>query len=76
VTIEPGEAYARGQVLFLAAPQGDVAAKTGVTFGGTAIKDDGSWKGEWTPLAKPSDKGQFSVTVPMATAAIVRLDAK
>jgi hypothetical protein len=76
VTIEPGEAYARGQVLFLAAPQGDVAAKTGVTLGGAAIKDDGSWKGEWTPLAKPSDKRQFSVKVPAAMAAIVRLDAK
>jgi hypothetical protein len=70
--IEAGRGYARGHVLFLTAPGGDVAAKTGVTLGASPIKDDGTWQGTWMPLS-PAPNGQFTLTVPASAAAIVRL---
>jgi hypothetical protein len=72
VTLDPGPGYARGQALYLTAPDGDVAAQTGVTLGGAAIKQDGTWEGTWTPLA-PSPAGVFTVKVPASSAAIIRL---
>lgn len=33
--------------LLYAAPQGDLAATTGITLGGARIKEDGSWNGSW-----------------------------
>jgi hypothetical protein len=72
VMIEAGPGYSRGQVLFLAATNGDVAAQTGVTLGDAAIRADGSWQGTWTSLV-PSPAGGFTVKVPSSSAAIVRL---
>jgi len=72
VTLAPGNGYIRGQVMFLAAPGGDVTAQTGVTLGGAPIREDGSWEGSWTPLA-PASAAVFKVNVPAASAAIVRL---
>jgi hypothetical protein len=72
VALDAGPGYARGQVLFLAAPEGDVAAQTGVTLGGAVIREDGTWAGTWTALA-PSPAGAFTVKVPAASAAIIRL---
>jgi len=73
----PAPLYDKGQVIFLAAPQGDVAATDGVTLGGAKIGNDGAWNGTWTPLETPSIKnlenGIFSVKVPAATAVIVKL---
>ncbi|HEV2247501.1 MAG TPA: glycosyl hydrolase family 79 C-terminal domain-containing protein [Terriglobia bacterium] len=60
----------RAAVMFLAAPSGDLEAKTGVTLGGASI-NNGSWEGKWTPLR--SDKvGQTVLTVPAASAAVIR----
>lgn len=77
VTIEAGNSYAhqKGRVMFLSAPQGDVSAKSGVTLGGASIKEDGSWNGRWTALLAPASAGQFSIKVPSATAAVVKLTA-
>jgi len=72
VALDAGPGYVRGQVLFLTAPDSDVAAQTGVTLGGVAIREDGTWEGSWTPLA-PSSAGVFTVKVPAASAAIARL---
>lgn len=72
VTIVSQGISKRAAVIFLAAPNGDVAAKTGVTLGGAAINDNGSWRGKWAPLM--SDKaGQCALKVPAASAAIVKL---
>jgi len=72
VALDAGPGYARGQVLSLTAPGSDVAAQTGVTLGGVAIREDGTWEGTWTPLA-PSSAGVFTMKVPAASAAIARL---
>ena len=72
VTLATTEKFARGQIIFLTAPKGDVAAKTGVTLGGAEIKDDASWKGKWKKL-KPGKDGQFTVTIPAASAAVIQL---
>jgi hypothetical protein len=47
-----------------------VAATSGVTLGGTRIKTDGSWDGNWKTIDKA---GKFSITVPAASAVIVKL---
>jgi glycosyl hydrolase family 79 len=73
VTIASGDSYTRGQVMFLTAPNNNITATAGVTLGGAPIKDDGTWSGTWTSLAAPSHLGQFSVKMPAASAAIVRL---
>ncbi len=59
-------------VLFLTASHGDVSALSGVTLGGAPIEDDGSWHGEWTPLAS-GQPGHCGLTVPAACAAIVKI---
>jgi hypothetical protein len=72
VSLVPADAR-RGRVMFLTAPQGDMSAKTGVTLGGAAITDDGSWAGTWLPLPPASNGGALTVTVPAASAAVVDL---
>jgi hypothetical protein len=76
VTLVPNESFAKGEVIYLAAPNGDVAATSGITLGGTEIKDDGTWEANRIQLPGPSEAGEFTVTVPAASAAIVRLASK
>jgi hypothetical protein len=73
VTLNPGKTYTHGEVEFLADASHDIADKTGVTLGGSPINDDASWSGKWTSLQAPSQVGQFTVTVPAASAAIIKL---
>ncbi len=72
VTINAMGTGGRGQVIFLSVPNGEVAAKNGVTLGGVSIEDNGSWNGEWTPL-KVNGTNQCRVVVPAASAAVVQL---
>jgi len=76
ITIAPGWLGARAEMIALVAPNGDVAAKNGVTLGGAEIRDDAIWKGRWTPLAKPAADGKFSVRLHAASAALVKITAK
>jgi len=75
LTINAGGISGRGRQIFLCAPDGNVAAKTGVTLGGAPIPDNGSWKGKWTSF-KSVKAGECAVTVPAATAAVVELRLK
>lgn len=59
------------QSMAMVAPGGDVTARAGVTLGGSAITP-GDWHGTWQP-AGVIDGGHFMVTVPPASALIVRL---
>lgn len=61
------------QAVFLSAPDGDIAAETGVTLGGAAIEKDGAWNGKWTtlPASSVSDSA-ITVTVPAASAAVIK----
>jgi hypothetical protein len=64
-----------GEMISLTQTAGDAGATSGVTLGGAEIKSDGTWSGSWKPLA--SDKnGTPSVTVPPASAVIVKLSPK
>jgi hypothetical protein len=76
VTLAPGFKKSCGQVMFLTAPDGDVAAKTGVTLGGAEIQDNAVWKGKWAALPKPDRSGQFSLNLPTATAALVKFTGR
>jgi hypothetical protein len=69
VRLDPGAGYERARVMFLRAPSDDASATTAVTLGGAAVADDATWKGAWTPLTAP-----WTVTLPRASAAIVRLE--
>ncbi|HTV41853.1 MAG TPA: hypothetical protein VMF08_14825 [Candidatus Sulfotelmatobacter sp.] len=70
--IAPATKFAAGRMMLLTAPNGDVSVKTGETLGGAPIGFDGSWNGEWMPLAAPKD-GRFIINIPAAAAAIVKL---
>ena len=74
VTIVPGASYVRGRAVFLAAPNADVGATSGLTLGGAAIKP-GAWDGVWMPLAPPSAAGEFVIKLGAAGAAVINLDS-
>ncbi len=61
-----------GDIISLTQTSGDVAATSGVTLGGTEINSDGTWVGNWKPLSGRGP-GVFAVTVPAASAVVVRL---
>jgi hypothetical protein len=71
VALNAGTDLTRCETISLSQSSGDVAAASGVTIGGSEIKSDGSWSGGWKTL--PSRAGAISVTVPAASAIIVRL---
>jgi hypothetical protein len=73
VTLDPGKLYTAGDVQFLADGHHDITDKTSVMLGGAIMGDDGSFSGKWTSLQAPSTVGQFTLMVPAASAAIVRL---
>ena len=63
---------ARGMVL--RTPNGDVAAKTGITLAGAAITTEG-WNGQWTELNR-CENDQTMLELPAASAVIVKLDLR
>ncbi len=48
----------------------DVAAKTDVTLGGSAVDTQGTWNGQWQKVAG-GDAGKLSVSVPAASAMLL-----
>lgn len=54
-----------------AGEQGDPSSYN-ATIGGAAITNDAPWQGKWTAL-NPGSQGQVAVTVPAATATVVRI---
>lgn len=70
VKIEGDGIAAPAEVMFLAAPHEDAAAKEGITFGGAAL--DGGWDGKWTRLAP----GKTTVTLHGASGAIIKLSLR
>lgn len=71
VTIVPPGDATRAQVIFLSAPDNNLAAKTGVNLGGAVINDN-EWSGKWTQLT-PDKTGHCNVEVSASSAAIARL---
>ncbi len=67
VELNAGKQAAHGQIMYLAAPKNDIAAKSGITLGGASIKEDGTWDGTWSPLSN------LGFPLAPATVAIVKL---
>ena len=67
----PGGAV-QAEVMFLAAPEANPTARRGITLGGSAIGDDGTWSGRWAPLVAGRD-GACVVRVPATSAVVVRI---
>jgi len=76
VTIASRDPFRKGSTIFLEAPHGDIAAKSGIMLGGAQINEDETWSGRWTPLEKSDGKNDFAVTVPGATAAVVKITVR
>jgi hypothetical protein len=70
-----GTHWRSAQILRFTAPDGDVAAKTGITLGGAPITDDARWPGRWETLPRAADSPETPTVVelPAASAAIVKL---
>jgi hypothetical protein len=76
VTITPnGLLPGNVQAMFLEAPGGDVGATSGITLGGAQILNNAPWRGQWT-VVDPPDNGPCVVTVPAASAAVVKLSQR
>jgi hypothetical protein len=75
VTLTTDQRFENGKVMFLNASAGEVAATSGVTLGDAEIKNDASWNGEWKSLAA-ADGSRFKLTLPSASAAIIKLISK
>jgi hypothetical protein len=67
-----GQPVAMAEVISLTAPNGDVAATSGVTLGGGEIAADGSWNGKWAPLETRTGS-KVTVTVPASSAMVLKL---
>jgi hypothetical protein len=74
VTVAASGSGEGATAVYLTAPNGDVATKTGVAIGGASITAGGPWLGKWSPL-KPGKRDQYPVRLPAASAAVVRIPA-
>jgi hypothetical protein len=74
VTVSAAGLAGRALGMFLRSPGGDVTARTGITFGGSAITSNG-WDGHWTEL-NPCKQEQTAVRVPVASAVVVKIPVK
>ncbi len=66
--------FAPGDVaaMYLTVAGSDVEATRGVTLGGEFITNNAAWHGHWTALGQVTNS-EFTVTVPAASAAIVKM---
>lgn len=60
-------------IMYLTAPDNDVAATSGITLGGAMIDGAGMWSGRWTPLAA-AGADHHEIEVPVASAVIVKVE--
>jgi Glycosyl hydrolase family 79 C-terminal beta domain len=65
----PGDVSA----MYLTVAGGDVEATRGVTLGGETMTNNAPWQGHWMALGQVM-KGRFSVNVPAASAAILKME--
>jgi len=72
VALKPGSEWTAAEAVFLRDADG-VAAVSGVTLGEVPIDVHGGWAGHWQNLAPNSDAGGFSISLPAASAVVIRL---
>lgn len=70
-----GAVRGKAAAMFLTAPDSDAAATNGITLGGAHITNNAPWRGTWTAL-NPGVEGHYAVTVPAASAAIIKVSAR
>lgn len=58
--------------MYLTTPDGNMAAKAGITLGGATIRNDTPWAGQWTELA-PVSNNCCALKVPASSAAVVKI---
>jgi hypothetical protein len=75
INVRAANGYAKGEVIRLTAPDGEVSSKAGTTLGGAEITDDANWNGQWQAVPVPLQKSLSSIEVelPAASAALVKL---
>ena len=65
------------KVIFLTENNRDIAAGASqVTLGGAPIRADGSWRGKWTALPVVAGTNVVALTMPPASAAVVKVKIK
>lgn len=60
------------EVMYLKAPDNDVAATSGILLGGATISNTGAWQGKWIPIKSP-ENASLKVPVSAASAAILKI---
>lgn len=65
--------FTQAQAMFLTVPQNDVAGTAGETLGGARIGEDGSWSGQWHPLATPAPGAGVALEMPPASAVVIKM---
>jgi len=73
VTFATGVSCNHAECVCLKSPDGDIRATSGTTLGGAAISVDGNWNGTWSSVGGLVQNGGFSMEIPAATAAVLRL---
>jgi hypothetical protein len=76
VTLRSGMTAARVGMISMLAPNDDITAVSGITIGGEPIKENGKWSGKWSRLPAVAKDGFVTVTVPAASAMVIRLRGK
>ena len=71
VDLNAGSDFTPCETISLSQSSGDVTATSGVTIGGAEIENDGGWTGAWKTFS--GKRGAVSITVPAASALIVKL---
>ena len=76
IVLNSGFAKSKTETMFLTVPEGNIAAKTGVTLGGAEIQDDATWNGKWTRLANSMEGVEIKFSLPPASAALVKITGR
>jgi len=73
VNIKPNNILGKAEVIYLKAKKG-ITDTSNVTIGGLSISNSSNWKGAWQPVKLIDAKSNsYIVTVPVSTAAIVKI---
>jgi hypothetical protein len=76
LNINTGMPSASAEVILMSAPRSDITAIAGITIGDAQINEDGSWNEKWSRLPAADKEGSITVTVPAASAAVIKLQGK
>lgn len=73
VSLNLPNGYSQVETMSLSAPQGDIAATSGVRLGGGPIQPDGTWTERWEKKNLAPHSKSVDIGVPAASAMILRL---